>query len=63
MGKPLMAGAYACQRLSFGISREGPTGKARVANRIRVLFSRRMPQIRLCGMTRGAYGNVDYGGG
>jgi hypothetical protein len=33
---------------------EGPVGKAKVANRTR--------EIRLCGMTRGACGNVDQGG-
>jgi hypothetical protein len=34
-------------------SREGGSGKVMVANRTR--------EIRLSGMTRGAYGNVDYG--
>src|SRR5215831_8817943 len=33
---------------------EGPVGKAKVANRTR--------EIRPCGMTRGACGNVDHGG-
>src|SRR5215471_18823269 len=33
---------------------EGPVGKAKVANRTR--------EIRPCGMTRGACGNVDQGG-
>ena len=46
---------YVGKHLNFGCIRKVVRGNAMVANRTR--------EIRPSGMKRGAYGNVDYGGG
>jgi hypothetical protein len=48
-------GVYVGKHLNFGCIRKVVRGNAMVANRTR--------EIRPSGMKRGAYGNVDYGGG
>ena len=54
MIKPFIQGAYAGERLSFGLDGKGCWGNAVAANRTR--------EIRPSGMRGGAYGNVGYGG-
>jgi len=54
LSKPMTAGAYASQCLSFGVVGKAYRQRTKVANRIR--------EIRLSGMKTGAWGNVTYGG-
>ena len=53
--KLMKLGVYVGKHLNFGCIRKVVRGNAMVANRTR--------EIRPSGMKRGAYGNVDYGGG
>ncbi len=52
----MKSGVYVSKHLSFGCIRKAVWGNAMVANPAWA------GEIRPCGMKRGAYGNVSYGG-